>query len=149
MPFRDSPDQNPSKIPIRNPDGTVNIHCKKCGYFICRTTYTGYSSAICHYCDTGTIRPEIANPQEELLREIFGSPDANLTVEQLAKPKTKFNILDMVVNTVRALGFGRKVNEPIDEEQVKYQTADQETSKQVARRKQREPIFGKKRKKDE
>jgi hypothetical protein len=143
VPFRDSPETDPSRIRIRNLDGSVNIHCRRCGYFICKTSYNGYSSAICYWCEQGLPRPEVLNPQEELLREIFGSPDANMTIEQMAKPKKKFNLLDMIVNTVTALGFGKNRVEEIDQEKVVYPTADNESSKKVARRKLREPIFQK------
>jgi hypothetical protein len=49
----------------------------------------------------------------------------------------------MIVNTVTALGFGKNRVEEIDQEKVVYPTADNESSKKVARRKLREPIFKK------
>jgi hypothetical protein len=102
---------------------------------------------MCEPCQTGKPRPEFVSPQEQLLAEIYGSIDQNSTIEHVAKPKKKFNILEMAINTVKALGFRRHLEEPIDAAQVDYKTADKETSKQVVKRKQRQPIF--KRKKDE
>lgn len=145
--FRDSPETNPSKIRIRNPDGTVNIHCRNCGRFICRTTYTGFSTALCEPCQSGNPRPLFSSPQEELLQQIYSEIDQTSTIEYAAKPKKKFSLIDMAINTVKALGFRRKIEEPIDINEVEYKTSDKETSKQVAKRKKRTPIF--KRKNDE
>ena len=84
-------------------------------------------------------------PQENLLRELFYGQEQERSIENYAKPKSKkFNLLDLAVNTVYALGFDRKKEGAIDSEKVEYRTSDQESSKQVARRKKREPIFGKK-----
>lgn len=149
MPSIPSPEQNPSKIRTRNIDGTVNIHCNICGHFICKTSYTGFSTATCEYCRTGSPRPDFLSPQEELLNEIYAANNETSTIEYAAKPKKKFNLLDMAINTVKALGFRRNIEEPIDKEKVEYKTSDKETSKQVAKRKLREPLFKGKKKKDE
>ena len=139
MPQRGSPEQNPSRIRIRNPDGTVNIHCRKCGHYICTMSFNGIRTALCHYCcETGETRP--LTPQEELLNSLY-TPTG--TIEQsVNRQKKKFNILDLVINTFQALGFGGKTREPeINQEEVVYPTTDNESSKAVAKRKKREPIF--------
>jgi hypothetical protein len=88
-----------------------------------------------------------SSPQEELLQQIYSEIDQTSTIEYAAKPKKKFSLIDMAINTVKALGFRRKIEEPIDINEVEYKTSDKETSKQVAKRKKRTPIF--KRKNDE
>src|SRR5712672_882798 len=140
MGFRGSPETNPYKVRVRNADGTVNIHCRKCGHFICRTPYNGITQAECIYCERGIPRP--IDPREELLNNIFR--DDTGSIDQLASPKKKFNFLDMVVNTVVALGFKRAKIEDEPTEAIKYSTSDEESSTKVARRKKREPIFGRK-----
>jgi hypothetical protein len=137
MGFRGSHEQNPSRVRIRNNDGTVNIHCRKCGCFICKMNFTGIYTSLCHYCYTGDLRPLSA--QEELLQNLY--PDDQGTIEQLSKPKKKFNILDLMINTFQAIGVGSKKEKQIDQDVVKYPTADNETSRAVAKRKRREPIF--------
>ena len=137
MPFKGSPEQNPSRIKIRNADGTVNIHCFKCGHFICTMSPVGIFTSLCHWCATGEPRP--LTPQEELLQQIYSEDQG--TIEQLAKPKTKFNILEMMVNTFEAIGFGRRKKSRINKDEIQYPTSDNETSVSVARRKKREPIF--------
>jgi hypothetical protein len=138
MTFRGSPEQNPLRIRTRNPDGTCNVHCRKCGYFICTMSSRGFQTALCHYCHTGEIRP--LTPREELLKTLYTDPDEG-TIEKLARPKNKFNVLDLMINTFSAIGFGNKKEKQIDQEAVKYPTADAESSKAVAKRKKREPIF--------
>ena len=148
MPFRGSPERNPVKIPIRNPDGSVNVHCRECGHFICRRFASGYgmfSSAICHFCANSLPRPiDYMDPQEALLLEIYSQQDLEGSIEKVSKPKNKkFNILDLVVNTVKALGYRAKEYSEMNTEEIKYMTADNESSKQVAKRKKRVPIFNK------
>lgn len=150
--FRGSAETNPVKIRIRNPDGSVNIHCRRCGHFICKRFATGYgtfTNALCYWCQNNLPRPQEAiDPQEQLLMEIYATNDEDGTIEKLARPKKKFNILDMVINTVQALGFGKPKEQEIKEEEIQYNTADNESSKAIAKRKKREPIFDKNKKKE-
>lgn len=146
--WQGSPELNSTRIRIRNADGTVNIHCNRCGYLICKMVFQGYHTGVCYYCQNGLPRPDVRSPQEELLMELYNEMDVPGSLENLAKPKKrKFNILEMAINTVRALAFRRKP--PLEEqEEVEYSGADQDSSVTIAKRKraERTPIFGKKNK---
>ena len=127
-------------------DGLVDIICSQCGEVICRMPYTGFSTiSKCVWCERGIAKP--LSPKEELLKEIFSETE-EMSIEEKAKSKSIFgNILELAVNTVRALGFKRKpLAEEIDPSKVNYETIDSESSRKIAKRKERQPIFAKNRK---
>ena len=139
-----------------NSDGSNNIACKKCGRIIASGARERMVTATCHECYTGGVEPKqvpvvqgmprpdlIVESQDELLEAIWkGEHGAEVgTIER--QVRRRWSPLDLVAGGFRALGFSqhKKAEPPKD---VVYDTMDQETSKQVARRKQRIPIFGKK-----
>lgn len=73
-----------------NSDGTVNIHCRECGEFICKSRYAGYTSAICSKCQ-GCPLP---TPPEDMMPEMYATD-----MKTVGTPKFSF----------QAVGFLKKV----------------------------------------
>lgn len=80
----------PHQRRVLNADGTVNIHCRSCGEFICKSRYAGYTSATCAKCQ-GTPIPAVP---EDTLPEMY-----NTDMRTVGTPKFSF----------QAVGFLKKV----------------------------------------
>ena len=134
-----------------NPDGTVRVACRVCGRIIVANSTIKIATAVCYSCDTGNPQPQqipidpkgmprpdwVPESQGDLLDAIFAEQG---TLEH--KRKKKWSPMNLVEGAFKALGFSQHKKAELDQAQVKYDTIDEETSKQVAKRKQRKPIFG-------
>lgn len=115
-----------------NADGTIDIRCKICGEFICRTLYRGFSTSICHQCGGGDpLDPtwqDLRTPGLEPPRE----DDMSLyNLEALPVNVNPDERVGAIGYIFRALGFRGK----------KKDTERTKASRETAARKRRRPIF--------
>lgn len=152
----DNPLLNPRRRRT-NPDGSNNIACKKCGRIVAKSSRERLATVVCHECYTkmpqpqqvpivdGVPRPDyMQQSQDELLDAIFAESVGGAepgTIE--AKAKRRWSPLDLIAGGFKAIGFSqnKKGAAPKD---VVYEGVEQETSKQIAQRKKRIPLFGNK-----
>ena len=130
-------------------DGTLTVACFKCGRIVSNIGNFKAATALCYECSTG-------NPQPVQVPIIDGRPRPDLMDEELldalfegeekpVKKKKRFSPIDLAVGAFRVLTSRKKKLTPIiDKEEVDYGTADKESSIEIAKRKKRTPIFGKK-----
>jgi hypothetical protein len=137
----------------RNADGTRVVLCKNCGREIGNSSLV--PSAVCYSCQTGNPqpvqipivggmpRPDLVTGSnfDDLVRAIYSEDNEAIDVQ--AKRKKKWSPLDLISGAWRAMGFGRQVSVEINYEEVNYDTVVSETSKEIAKRKARQPIFKK------
>jgi hypothetical protein len=105
-----------------NADGTVTVVCRRCGDPIIRMISRGFSTAICLKCQG----IEVPEPEVEQFEGVYGNDPAK---EKVGKVQSLF----------RALGFRKK----------KPPKPPQEKSREMAKEKQRKPLFGPEDEKDE
>lgn len=104
-----------------NSDGTIDVHCKICGNFICRQMYKGYSTAICHWCANDIPRP---------LEEDPNPATVNLYNEEESE-KQRSGAYGLSGFAFKAVSLLKKVFKP------------KPTSEKIAGAKKRRPLFEK------
>jgi hypothetical protein len=122
-----------SSLRKMNADGTITIVCRLCGRPIIRAMYQGFSTAICTECSTGqepgVVQGAVMMPDGRLLYQA----DANITVDAvLYSEEPEKEKIGLARAVFRALGFRRK----------KVAPAPVQKSREVAKSKQRKPLFG-------
>ena len=160
MPLNEEP-VNPTLFSRRrrvNPDGTVNVACKVCGRIIASNSRESIRTATCYACSTGSMKPQpqqvpivggvprpdlMQESQDELLDAIWRQERGVEVGSVESKTRRRWTPFDLVAGAFKALGFSqqKKAEQPVG---VVYDNPDGEGSKQIAKRKVREPIFGKK-----
>lgn len=142
MSFLSDPNPTPSQNRKLNADGSVNIHCRQCGEFVCTVSYRGFSTVdYCYYCLNDLPRPVNKDPQEELIRSLYNEPVGGL---QKGEKKSKVPLLDLVLQTFRAIGFRRPKTRISEEDAQNIDYEGLQPSEQIVKQKKREPIFGQK-----
>lgn len=111
---------------------------------------------ICHECFTGNPEPKqvpivdgvprpdyMQQSQDELLNAIFAENVGAEPGTIESKTNRRWSPLDLIAGGFKALGFPQNKKAPPPKDVV-YEGVDQETSRQIANRKKRVPLFGSK-----